>query len=136
LLVANDSNNSFDVFVKDIASGTVYRASTRDGGAQSAYPDCNLSSLSGNGRLVAMACNGSDLVSGDTNGVSDVFIKNLDNQSMVLISRVPNGALGNGHSGSPVLSKDGSLVGFSSGASNLVSNDTNNTTDAFVGSRF
>jgi hypothetical protein len=98
-------------------------------------------------RAIAFQSEGSDLVRGDTNGVSDVFVVrrtgHIDNEGVPwsvggtsLISRTGGNGPANGPSFSP--SVDGAFhtaptcVGFLSAASNLVSGDSNGQVDAFV----
>lgn len=116
------------------------RISVATGGAQ-ANGDSGGTSLLGNaamsarGRFVAFTSLASNLVKGDTNGVSDVFIRDRDRGTTQLISVSSGGARGNGPSRSPSMSGDGRFVVFSSLASNLVQNDTNNRVDVFVRDR-
>ena len=98
-------------------------------------------------RIIAFESEASDLVSGDTNGQKDVFAirraGSFSNSGSAwtpgraqLVSRGPRGEPANGPSFDPAV--DGNLphkatcVAFLSDASNLVSGDTNNQTDAFL----
>ncbi|MEA2440659.1 MAG: hypothetical protein QOH76_2083 [Thermoleophilaceae bacterium] len=98
-------------------------------------------------RAIAFQSEASNLVRGDTNGVSDVFVVRrggrIDNEGIpwrigttVLISRTGGRAPANGPSFAPSI--DGafhevpSCVGFLSAASNLARGDTNGQVDAFV----
>ncbi len=92
--------------------------------------------FSGNGRYVAFTSNSSNLVAGDTNASQDVFIHDLDatdpDTATKIVSRnSAAGALGNGNSGSRIsVSDDGSIVAFTSAATNLVDGDIANDTNA------
>jgi hypothetical protein len=88
-------------------------------------------SASATGRLVVFSSFASNLVEGDTNGKSDVFLRNLDTNTTTLISRRQGGEIGNGDSVQPVISQDGTHVAFVSAASNLLPNDTQNNRDVF-----
>ncbi|HEX5651285.1 MAG TPA: choice-of-anchor D domain-containing protein [Steroidobacteraceae bacterium] len=88
--------------------------------------------LSGDGRYVVFESESSNLVFGDTNGVSDVFVLDRLLQQTSRVSVGANGAQGNGASGQPAISADGRFVTFGSAASNLVTGDTNATYDLFV----
>jgi Tol biopolymer transport system component len=72
-LVVGDTNNVDDVFIHDRVTGTTQRVSVDSAGAQanatSAYPE-----ISGDGRSVAFESSASNLVPGDTNNASDVFV--------------------------------------------------------------
>lgn len=91
-------------------------------------------SLSHNGRIVAMQCKSSDLVAGDDCNTTDVFMKNLDTNVTTLISRVPNGAFGNGGSVNPLRTRDGASLVLWSGATNYASPDNNAVSDVFFAS--
>jgi Tol biopolymer transport system component len=73
-----------------------------------------------------------NLVSGDTNGVYDIFVKDLQTGTTKRISVASDGTQGNDYSLNPSISADGSYVAFESDANNLVSGDTNNSPDIFV----
>jgi hypothetical protein len=84
------------------------------------------------GRFVAFESRATNLVTGDTNGVTDVFLRDTQLNTTTLVSRASNGALGNGASTKPDLSADGRYLMFTSAATNLVANDDNNATDVFI----
>ena len=92
-------------------------------------------SLSNDGRFVAFASEATNLVSGDTNGVKDVFLRDNDAGTTVLISRALNGGGADGLSSQPRISPDGRHVVFWSFATNLVAGDTNGVSDVFVHDR-
>jgi Tol biopolymer transport system component len=88
--------------------------------------------ISANSRLVAFDSNAPFLVSGDTNGVHDVFVYNRITHTIQRISLSASGTQGNGASDWPAMSADGSVIAFESDATNLVAGDTNASTDIFV----
>lgn len=131
-LVADDTNDTSDVFLHDRLNGTTERVSVDGAGAQgndgSYYP-----SISRNGRYVVYDSLASNLVPNDTNGVQDVFVHDLQTGVTTLVSVDGAGAQGNDVSFSyPTISDDGRYVAFSSFATNLVAGDTNGEWDAFV----
>ena len=69
---------------------------------------------------------------GDTNGVADIFLRDLKAATTVRISVGPSGAEANAFSTSPSVSADGRFVAFQSDATNLVPGDTNGWADVFV----
>ncbi len=71
------------------------------------------------GRYIAFSSSSPDVVPGDTNGVSDVFLKEVATDTVTLLSKGRDGAQANGSSVAPSISADGSLVGFTSEATNL-----------------
>ncbi|SEN19171.1 VCBS domain-containing protein [Bradyrhizobium sp. OK095] len=88
--------------------------------------------FSPDGTKVAFESSADNLVSGDTNGQGDVFVKDLKTGAITLVSTNASGVQGDGWSYQPVFSADGTKVAFASGAHNLVPGDTNQTLDIFV----
>jgi hypothetical protein len=88
--------------------------------------------ISGDGRYVAFSSEASNLVSGDTNGASDVFIQDRVSGATKRVSVAGGGAESNGDSLRPALTGSGRLVVFESDASNLVPGDANRFSDIFV----
>ncbi|HEV8112100.1 MAG TPA: hypothetical protein VGR31_04940 [Planctomycetota bacterium] len=112
-------------------AGTTTRVSVRTSGSQGSKASFN-ATISADGRYVAFGSDAKDLVSGDTNGNTDVFVRDLSAGTTTRISVAPNGTQGNGDSGNPRISPDGRFVAFVSDASNLVPGDTNGSNDIFV----
>ena len=73
-LVAGDTNDAFDVFVRDLARRTTQRVSVADSGAQSDGFSFG-GALSANGGAIVFSSIASNLVPNDTNGVQDVFVR-------------------------------------------------------------
>jgi archaellum component FlaF (FlaF/FlaG flagellin family) len=76
-LVPGDTNGAVDVFVRDRRAGTTSRVSVSSTGAQAngySYDPA----MSADGRYVGFDSDASNLVPGDTNGVNDVFLRNLN----------------------------------------------------------
>lgn len=73
-LVPGDINGTADVFVRDMETSTTRRISVAtnwsEGNGDSVYP-----SLSADGRYVGFTSSSNNLVSGDTNGLNDVFVR-------------------------------------------------------------
>jgi Tol biopolymer transport system component len=132
-LVPNDTNGQKDVFVRDLQTGTtalvsINQAGTTSGNGVSANPR-----ISADGRFVAFVSQASDLVANDTNGEADVFVRDLQTGTTILVSVNQAGtATGNDRSSYPVISADGHFVAFVSRASDLVTNDHNDRSDVFV----
>lgn len=134
-LVANDTNNAVDVFVKDRLTGvTVAASSTAAGVIANARSDDG--SISADGRHVTFRSQASNLVANDTNGNAwDTFVKDLDTGTVERVSLSSAGAQGNGASFYPVLSADGRWVAFRSDATNLITGDTNGVGDIYLRDR-
>ncbi len=77
-------------------------------------------SISANGRLVAFSSSADNLVPGDTNAESDVFVHDLRTGQTTRVSVDSAGQEGNNPSSSPSISANGRFVAFSSSASDLV----------------
>jgi Tol biopolymer transport system component len=88
--------------------------------------------ISADGRIVVFLSNASNLVENDTNGVTDVFVRDRQTQTTTRVSVASDGSQVTGFNGAGWVSADGRFVGFSSTASNLVPDDTNGVTDIFV----
>ena len=130
-LVPGDTNNTFDVFVKDLHTGAVVRANTTASGGQT--DDAQYPRLSGNGRHVTFSSPAANLVPGDTNGAVDGFVKNLDTGAVKRITTRSNGS----QVAQPGAldfrpSADARVAAFHSSASYLVPGDTNGVSDVFV----
>jgi len=136
-LVSDDTNIYMDIFVHDQVTGQTERVSVASDGAQgngqSAYP--SYVSISADGRYVVFGSGASNLVSGDTNGVDDVFVHDRETSQTTRVSVASDGTQGSGMSYYSSISADGRYVVFTSYASNLVSDDTNGYTDIFVHDR-
>ncbi len=130
-LVPGDTNSAEDVFVYDRLHCTNRRVSVSSNGQQ-ANLDSYGPALSTDGRYVAFSSDATNLVPGDTDGNTDVFVRDLVTNQVTLISVGWDGTASNGDSYGSSLSADGRYVGFGSYATNLVPNDTNNHADAFV----
>src|SRR5438046_2018767 len=133
-LVAGDANGKTDVFVHDRQTGMTERVSVASGGTRgnnaSSYP-----ALSADGRFVAFDSDATDLVAGDTNGTTDVFVHDRQTGTTERVSVTSGGTQGNDSSAAPALSAEGGFVAFHSVSTNLVAGDTNGTYDVFVHDR-
>jgi Tol biopolymer transport system component len=110
---------------------TTTRASLGAGGAEVTSAN-RFPSISADGRWIAFESDAADLVPGDTNGFTDVFVRDLGLPTTVRASVSWSGVEGDGPSGSPSISGDGRWVAFTSSATNLVPGDTNGVADVFV----
>mgnify|MGYP003323742185 CR=1 FL=1 len=88
-------------------------------------------SISGDGRYVAFMSDADNLVPGDTNGTSDIFVHDRLTMETTRVSVDSAGVEGNSDSYDSSISGDGRYVAFTSKATNLVPGDTNRADDVF-----
>jgi VCBS repeat-containing protein len=124
--------NSAPVFTVDSGSdGSVTRVSTSATGAQ-ADAQSHQPVFSPDGTKVAFQSSADNLVSGDTNGQPDIFVKDLATGMITLVSTNAGGVQGDSWSYQPAFSPDGTELAFVSISDNLVPGDTNQAYDVFV----
>jgi Tol biopolymer transport system component len=133
-LVSGDTNGAWDIFIHDLDTGQTTRVSVASDGAQgnggSEYP-----SISSDGRSIAFQSDATNLVSGDTNGEKDVYVRDRVTGQTTRVSVASDGTQGNGGSEYPSISSDGRSIAFQSYSTNLVSGDTSGLDDIFVRDR-
>ncbi len=117
-LVTGDTNETYDVFVKDLTSGDIVRASTASDGT-GANGIAEHAVISSDGTMVAFSDDADNLVDADGFGIN-VFLKNLVTDETTCLSLGVGGDLGNGDSDDPQFSSDGRFVAFVSDADDLV----------------
>jgi Tol biopolymer transport system component len=114
-----DTNGTIDVFLRDRQAGTTTLVSASPNGT-SANNSSASPSISSDGSRVAFVSAASNLVAGDTNGVADIFVRDLPSATIWLVSKLPSGTLPNANSTRPMLSGDGQFVAYNTTATNLV----------------
>lgn len=122
------------VYLRDRSTRTTTLVSVRSGGGL-AGAGSERPAMSDDARFVAFSSFAGDLVSGDTNGVSDVFVHDRSTRATSRVSVSSGGVQGNGASFEPSVSADGRFVAFESDAATLVNGDTNGVRDVFVHDR-
>lgn len=135
-LIPNDANGGhptlgLDVFVRDLNANTTELVHVSSVGIQG-NSSADRFSISFDGLFVAFRSSATNLVPGDSNGVSDIFVRD---RTLGVTSRVNVSSLGveaNNSSQWPFISSDGRFVTFTSRASNLVPNDNNGNTGIFI----
>jgi RHS repeat-associated protein len=129
-LVTGVSGNQ--IYLRDLQAGQtiLVSVSTTGGGGNGTSQN---GSISTDGRYAVFESTAGNLVGNDTNGRTDVFLRDLQAGTTRLISRTLAGDNGgNGDSFDARLSDNGRFVAFISRADNLVSNDSTNIEDVFV----
>jgi hypothetical protein len=135
-LVPGDTNGTYDIFVRDRVAGTTERVSISSGGAQ-ANRFSQQPSISADGRFVAFQSYATGLVSGDTNGHDDIFVRDRLAGATERASVATDGNQANGDSGynGLAIAGEGRFVAFTSNAGDLDPGDTNSYPDVFVHDR-
>jgi Tol biopolymer transport system component len=133
-LVRGDTNRVFDIFVHDRRTGRTTRVSVSSAGVQANAESLGAASISSDGRYVALTSLASNLVTGDSNDVTDVFVRDLSTGRTILASLGESGNQGDDASSAygVAFSANDRYLAFSSWAANLVPGDTNIVPDAFV----
>lgn len=129
------SPESIDINIfKQMITGNITKVSVNSQGEKTFGNSYN-PAISADGRYVAFQSNASNLVENDTNKSADIFVHDRLTQKTTRISVDSNGVQGNHYSMAPSISANGRYVAFQSTASNLVENDTNDSSDVFVHDR-
>jgi Tol biopolymer transport system component len=118
-LVAGDTNNTGDIFLRDRTLLTTTRVSLTSSGTQSFGPSYTCA-ISGDGRYVAFDNDGNDLVPNDTNNARDIFVRDVIGATTERVSVASDGTQANNYSQTPAISADGRFVVFGSYSTNLV----------------
>jgi Tol biopolymer transport system component len=133
-LVAGDTNNQDDIFLRDALNGVTTRVNLASDGSQangfSQHPR-----ISADGRFVVFESGADNLVAGDTNVKNDLFVHDVQTGATTRISVATGGVQANGTSYAPSISATGRFIAFHSAATNLIAGDTNNAWDVFVHDR-
>ncbi len=155
-LVLLDTNGQEDLFVRDTKASVTRRVSVSSAGAQadrgvgqsdpfalftSAFTNATVEpqnsssvaySATPDGRYVAFSSDATNLVVGDRNNSTDIFLRDLHTGNTTIVSLASTGEQSDGASNSPALSADGRFIAYRSAASNLAPRDTNGHEDVFV----
>ncbi len=133
-LVGGDTEGHTDIFVHDRKTKKTKRVSVRSNGNEANASSLD-ASISADGHLVAFQSQATNLVPGDTNGHTDVFVHNRKSQKTKRVNVRSNGNQANDYSYGPSTSASGRFIAFGSNATNLVGNDTNGNEDVFMHDR-
>jgi len=128
-LVAGDINGSQDLFLRIGSSTTLI---STDASGIAGDNTSNNATISGDGNRVVFESYATNLVPGDTNGSTDVFVKRLSNSAIQRVSVRADGSQIAGSSYDASISADGSKVAFVSQDNFIVAGDSGDTYDVFV----
>jgi Tol biopolymer transport system component len=141
-LVTGDTNAKTDIFWRDTnltattADDSIVRLSVAAGGTEGDNHS-TAPAVSSDGRYVVFESNATNLVTGDTNAIMDIFWRDTNltattaDDSIVRLSVAADGTQSDNQSTKPSISSDGRYVVFDSDATNLVTGDTANKRDIF-----
>lgn len=132
-LVPADGNRVADVFLHDRAAGTTERVSVTSAGVEANAATDPFLDISRDGRFVTYQSSATNLVSGDTNGATDVFVYDRVAGVTERASVGPAGSQGAGASTDPSISADARHVSFASVAE--LAEGSNGFTDVFLRDR-
>jgi hypothetical protein len=130
-MVASDTNGKADVYVRDrwaAVTELVSQTTTE----QPVQGDSDQPTLSDDGRYVTFTTKAANLIAGDDKGFSDVFVRDRYAGTTTRVTIGVGGALLDNHIQSAMISGNGRHVVFTTNAVNVVANDTNLESDAFV----
>lgn len=135
LLVPDDTNNIDDVFVRDLALGTIERVSLSTAGvAGNGHSD--FPSISADGRYVAFRSAAFNFDPADVDPTQDIYVRDRQLGTTTLVSKDSLGvAAPFGASSYPAISANGRFVAFESLSKDLVESDTNGVSDVFLHDR-
>jgi len=138
-LVDGDTNDWIDTFVYDRFAGTIERVdvdSNGNEGRDTVYdlPD-GPPSISADGRFVAFQSDYPNLVANDTNGATDVFVRDRLDGTTERVSVDSDGIEGGAGGRQLAISADGRYVAFSSESTNLIASGTNGKSHIFIHDR-
>jgi len=133
---AQDRNHYMNVLVCNLQSNATELASIQSPAISSQSPDgpsvlSSTAAVSLNGQYVAFASDADNLVPNDTNGFREVFVRDLNAGTNILVSADTNGLPAAGVSSEASISGNGQYVVFSSSAASLAPGDANNAVDVF-----
>jgi Tol biopolymer transport system component len=131
-LVNFDTNGVSDIFVYECETATTTRVSVKSNETQATGGSSGLPSISADGRYVAFNSAATNLVDGDTNLATDVFVHDRLTGQTTRVSVKSDGTQGDDNSQDASISADGRYVAFASLATNLVDGDTDAMRDIFV----
>jgi hypothetical protein len=121
-----------NVYLRDRTNGKTTLVSVNLAGNGGGNGDSFATGISSGGQYALFESSATNLLAGDTNNATDVYVRDVVNGTNTLVSVSTNGGFGNGNSGSAVMTPDGRYVAFVSSANNLVAGDSNGIPDIFV----
>ncbi len=137
-LVPNDTNLRWDVFLRDRLLATTVRVSVNTASQQGNDDSLEVSAsrdapvVDASGTLIAFTSAATNLTEGDSNGGTDIFLRDMVAGTTTRVSVSDSGSQANRDSFKPSISADGRMIEFTSVATNLVAGGTNGQSQIFV----
>jgi hypothetical protein len=132
-LVPGDTNGFADVFVHDSLTGATTRASVTSTGGQALWGG-RFPAISADGWFVAFESASPDLVPGDTNNETDIYVHDRQTGATTRVNVGPGGVQANDSATRSCISADGRFVAFQTPATNLIQGGSSGT-EIFVHDR-
>ena len=120
------------MFIHDNVAGSTELVSVSADGSSGGDSESSRGRISADGHYVAFFSRAANLVTDDTNGTTQIYVRDMQTGETVLASTDSNGAAGDAVSFNPAISADGSLVAFVSSASNLIAEDTGGKSQVYL----
>jgi hypothetical protein len=118
-IVSGDTNDTSDVFLRDVATESTTRVSLRDGGDAQIIGPSHSARMNEDGRYIVFVSSAPSVVAGIAGGINHVYLRDNLTNTTTLLSQSDSDVAGNRNSARPVISADGRFVVFESRA-NLV----------------
>jgi Tol biopolymer transport system component len=132
-LVPGDTNGHEDVFVRDLTRGLTRRATLDTAGEEAVGTTAKAAGLSKDGRYVVLTADAGNLVPGDTNQHSDVFVRDMRYGITTRASLTSDGGEIDGFSVADGISGDGRYAVFTTFCGCVVPGETfTDTSDVYV----
>lgn len=117
-------NNFSGIFLRDLDADTLTLISVGADPSQEPGGRCEDPVISADGKMIAFTSWASNLITGDNNAVADIFLKDLEADTLSLISQSATGVSSNSNSTTPSITADGTKIAFLSGSTNLIDGET------------
>ena len=131
--LGGDKNFGPDAFLRDLETGTTTLVSVRDeDGMQSLQGDSGASGVSDDGCRVLFGSDAPDLVEGDTNVLSDLFVRDVCAATTTRVNIGSDGSESRAESVSAAFSGDGAWVAFQTRGVNMSPDDGDQKYDVFL----
>jgi hypothetical protein len=130
-LVADDNNGKTDIFLHVRDGNVIERISVKTNGGQ-ANDDSTQASISADGRYVSFMSAATDLDDNRAGSLTNIFVRDRNTNTTIPVSYTGDDNPGNRSSDTPQIAGNGRYIVFTSSATNLVPEDTNERPDIYL----